>query len=141
MFSRFPQCSPGDPITRAESPGQRNVELTPYRARHWKREGIYNMADSGKLGYVGEEIRREVAEAVGILLKNYFTESLADLARDIEVDRVEHERALAEYSEACETLQDEAKRRGVNLEPSLPAATACRRKKAKGATGPRKRRP
>ena len=31
---------------RAESPGQRNVELTPYRARHWKREGIYNMADS-----------------------------------------------------------------------------------------------
>lgn len=94
-------------------------------------------AGSGKLGYVEEEIRREVAEKVGTLLKKYFAESLADLARDIDVARVEYEGALAEYSEACETLQDEAKRRGVNLEPSLPAATACRRKAAKGATGPK----
>ena len=100
------------------------------------------MADSEKLSYVTEEIRREVAEEVGTLLKKYFAESLADLARDIDVVRVEHEVALAEYSEACETLLDEARRRGVNLrKPSLPAATACRRKKAKGATGPRKRRP
>ena len=91
------------------------------------------MADSGKLGYVGEEIRREVAEAVGILLKNYFTESLADLARDIEVDQAEHQRALAEYREACETLKDEAKRRGVDLRK--PAA--AKPKAAKCATGPK----
>jgi hypothetical protein len=94
------------------------------------------MADS-KLGYVREEIRREVAEELGALLKKYFAESLADWARDIDVARVEYEKALVEYREACETLLDEARRHGVNLELSLPAATACRRKAAKGATGPK----
>lgn len=90
-------------------------------------------ADSGKLGYVAEEIRREVAEEVGTLLKKYFSESLADLARDIDVARVEYEGALAEYRAACETLLDEAKRRGVDLRK--PAA--AKPKAAKCATGPK----
>ena len=97
-----------------------------------------------RLGYVEEEIRREVAEEVGTLLKKYFAESLADWAREIDVARVEYEGALAEYREACETLLVEAKRRGVDLrKPSLPATA-----KAKAAKCPkvapqksRKRRP
>lgn len=93
--------------------------------------------DNKKLEQVEKEVRGVVAEETGDLLKKYFAEALEDTRWGVSLARQEYENALAEYGHASKILCDEAQRRGIYLEPSLPATTACRRKKAKGATGPK----